>query len=118
MGRKKDTYRRHPTAHYICAVVLENLRKVIAYVRDYEDDFAAQVIHNEQAAKPAQQAGAKRQYEQQARRIKEIDTIILRLYEDNVCGKLSDERFAKMTADYEQEQRTLETSTARTAENS
>ncbi len=114
------TYKRKKgecTAHYIRAVVLEslvleNLRKVIAYVRDYENDFVAQVMHNEQAAKLTQQAGAKRQLEQQARRIKEIDAIIKRLYEDNVCGKLTDERFAKMTADYEQEQRMLEISTA------
>lgn len=113
------TYKRKKgecTAHYIRAVVLENLvlenlRKVIAYVRDYEDDFVAQVMHNEQAAKLAQQAGAKRQLEQQTRRMGEIDTIIKRLYEDNVNGKLSDERFAKMTADYEQEQKALETST-------
>ena len=114
------TYKRKKgecTAHYIRAVVLEslvleNLRKVIAYVRDYEDDFVAQVMHNERAAKLTQQATAKRQLEQQTRRIGEIDTIIKKLYEDNVSGKLTDERFAKMTADYEQEQCTLETSTA------
>lgn len=114
------TYKRKKgecTAHYIRAVVLEslvleNLRKVIAYVRDYEDDFVAQVMHNEQAAKLAQQAGAKRQLEQQTRRIGELDTVIMRLYEDNVSGKVSDERFAKMSATYEQEQKALETSTA------
>ena len=72
----------------------------------------AQVMHNEQATKLAQQAGSKRQLEQQTRRMGEIDTIIKRLYEDNISGKLSDERFSKMSADYEQEQRALETSAA------
>lgn len=112
------TYKRKKgecSAHYIRASVLEsivreNLCKMIAYVRDYEDDFVAQVMHNEQTAKLAQQAGSKRQLEQQTRRIGEIDTIIKRLYEDNISGKLSDERFAKMSADYEQEQKALETS--------
>ena len=41
-------------------------------------------------------------------RISKLDTIIQRLYEDNIEGKISDERFAKMTATYEQEQKNLE----------
>ena len=37
-----------------------------------------------------------------------LDTIIQRLYEDNISGKISDERYAKMAASYEAEQRELE----------
>lgn len=111
--RKKDEC----TAHYIRLVVLEslvldNLRKVIAYVRDYETDFVQQVMQNKESAKLAQVSGAKRQLEQQTRRMAEIDSIIKRLYEDNITGKLTDERFIKMSGDYEQEQRTLEANTA------
>ncbi|MDY3014552.1 MAG: DUF4368 domain-containing protein [Evtepia sp.] len=40
-------------------------------------------------------------------RISELDTIISHLYEDNVVGKLTDERFIKLSHDYEQEQRNL-----------
>ena len=40
-------------------------------------------------------------------RIAELDRIISRLYEDNVIGKLSDERFIKMSHDYELEQSNL-----------
>ena len=43
---------------------------------------------------------------------RDIDDIIKRLYEDNLSGKLSDSRFAKMNADYEQEQQILEASSA------
>ena len=51
---------------------------------------------------------AKRKLEQsQARRAK-LDGIIQKLYEDNVEGKISDERFMKMTESYESEQCTLE----------
>ena len=42
------------------------------------------------------------------RRVAEIDGIIQKLYEDNVSGKISDERFAKMTATYETEQNKLQ----------
>lgn len=41
-------------------------------------------------------------------RITKLDSIIQRLYEDNLNGKISDERFAKMTATYEQEQKDLQ----------
>jgi len=104
------------TAHYIREVVLEklvleNLQKVIAYVHDYENDFVQQVTHNMLAEQVERETQSKRQLEQQTRRITEIDGIIKRLYEDNIIGKLSDERFAKMSADYEQEQRTLKNST-------
>ncbi|MEY8387686.1 DUF4368 domain-containing protein [Oscillospiraceae bacterium 38-13] len=56
------------------------------------------------------QTAAKRQLEQHTRRISEIDTIIQRLYEDNLNGKLTDARFSKMTATYEEEQKKLEAS--------
>ena len=36
-----------------------------------------------------------------------MKVIIQRLYEDNICGKVSDERYAKMVANYEAEQEAL-----------
>ena len=41
-------------------------------------------------------------------RFSKLDKIIQRLYEDNVEGKISDERFAKMSSNYEAEQEQLE----------
>ena len=114
------TYKRRRgecSAHYIRSTVLEtlvldNLQKVIAYVRDYENDFVQQVTENKAAEQMQMLSVSKRQMEQQMRRIAEIDNIIKRLYDDNLNGKLSDSRFSKMSADYEQEQRTLENSNA------
>ena len=45
--------------------------------------------------------------EKDKRRISEIDTMIERLYEDNVLGKIPDDRFSKMMGKYEAEQKTL-----------
>ena len=42
------------------------------------------------------------------KRIAELDTIFKRLYEDTISGKLSDERFQKLSADYEKEQHQLQ----------
>ena len=44
------------------------------------------------------------------KRIDELDGIIKRLYEDNLTGKLTDERFIKLSRDYEAEQNDLKTS--------
>lgn len=42
------------------------------------------------------------------KRIAEIDNIIMKLFEQNVAGKISDERFEKMSAAYENEQKDIE----------
>lgn len=41
-------------------------------------------------------------------RIAEIDRIISRLYEDNISGKISDERYIRMSGEFEAEQKALE----------
>ena len=50
----------------------------------------------------------KREMEQAQTRIRKLDEIIQHLYEDNLEGKISDERFVKLNKNYENEQKTLE----------
>lgn len=104
--------RKGCSAHYIRAVVLEqlvlqNLQRVVAYAQEDEDEFVRQVMENKMAAQIQEQEQAKRTLEKQERRINELDAIIQRLYEDNITGKLTDERFAKLSKTYEQEQAEL-----------
>ncbi len=40
-------------------------------------------------------------------RIVELDMLISRIYEDNILGKISDERYARMASGYEKEQKDL-----------
>lgn len=49
---------------------------------------------------------------QAEKRIAELDKLFTRLYEDNVLGRLSDERFTMMSAGYEDEQKTLKATAA------
>lgn len=98
--------------HYIRAVVLEelileNLRQTVKFATEHENEFA-QHIMNRTLAK--QQEGIKtlqKMLSAKEHRIKELDGIIKRLYEDNVTGKLSDERYMIFSKDYEDEQHTL-----------
>lgn len=112
------TYRNHRnqcSAHYIRVVVLEelvlqNLQRVVAYAREDEDEFVRRVMENKMAVQRTERERSRRRLEKQKRRITELDTIIQRLYEDNVTGKLTDERFAKLSAAYEAEQAELKQS--------
>ena len=101
--------RKGCSAHYIRAVVLEqlvleNLQKLISFAHFNEEAFAEMLLDERRKALDAKQASTKRTLSRQERRIVELDTIIRKLYEDNVCGKLTDERFTKLSAGYEQEQ--------------
>lgn len=112
------TYRRYKkqcTAHYIRVVVLEelvlqNLQRVVAYAQDDEKEFVQRIMEKKMAAHHTEMEQAKRKVEKQRRRIEELDVIIQRLYEDNIKGKLTDERFAKLSASYEKEQTELKQS--------
>ena len=101
------------TMHYIRNVVverivLENLKEVIRYVSDYEDDFVRMIMDADMKQKSRELAQQKRRLAEIQKRIGELDTIFQRIYEDNIIGKLSDERFMKMSKGYEDEQRTLQ----------
>ena len=78
-----------------------------AYVREHEVEFIELVTKKSQAELDRSLKDGKRELEQAQSRIRKLDEIIQRLYEDNIERKISDERFAKMSANYEEEQRTL-----------
>ena len=52
----------------------------------------------------------RRELEKTKKRVREIDSLIQKIYEDNVSGKISDERFATMSMAFEDEQKQLKTS--------
>ena len=54
-----------------------------------------------------EKASCTKETEQCQRRISELDILLKRLYEDNVFGRISDECFTSLSADYEVESRKL-----------
>ena len=102
------------TMHYIRNVVverivLENLKEVIQYVSNYEDEFVQMIMDSDMRQRNRELAQKKKRLAEIQKRIGELDTIFQRIYEDNIIGKLSDERFMKMSKGYEDEQHTLQT---------
>ena len=101
------------SSHQIRNVVVEELlldgiRNITAFARDHEDEFVQMVTDKTRAEVNRSLRDDKRELEQAQVRAGKLDDIIQRLYEDNLDGKISDERFAKMTTSYEDEQKTLE----------
>ena len=101
------------SSHQIRNVVVEELlldgiRRVTAFARNCEDEFVEMVTKKTRSELDKSMRDSKRELEQAQARISKLDEIIQRLYEDNIEGKISDERFAKMSANYEAEQHTLE----------
>ena len=94
------------------ALLLDGIRTVTAYAREHETEFVELVTKKSQAELDKSLRDGKRELEQAQIRIRKLDEIIQRLYEDNIEGKISDERFAKMSANYEEEQRSLESRSA------
>ena len=52
-------------------------------------------------------AARKKELDAAEKRIAELYAIFKRLYEDSVAGRITDERFSELSADYEAEQRQL-----------
>ncbi|MBR5338707.1 MAG: recombinase family protein [Lachnospiraceae bacterium] len=100
------------SAHFIRAVVLEqlvweHLKEVIWYVGRYEDHFRSIVEAKLQAESKEALRIKRKQLEKDEKRIQELDRLFIRLYEDNVASRISDDRFTMMSQAYEDEQRNL-----------
>lgn len=99
--------------HYIRNVVveqlvLENLREVVSYVKAYEDEFVQMVMDADIKQKSKELAKKKRVLSDKEKRYTQLDGLFQCIYEDNVSGKLSDERFVKLSQGYEAEQKDLQ----------
>ena len=109
------------TAHFIrtdllTAGVLSNLRKVTSYAAKHEARFMKLLIEQNEDGDRRRNAAKKKELETAEKRISELSAIFKRLYEDSVTGRISDERFTELSADYEAEQKELKERAARLRE--
>lgn len=109
----KVKFRKKCTLHHIRTAVvrelaLDAIRAAGSYALANEADFIKRVreastIQRDEAAK-----SQRKQLSKNKKRHAELNTLIKKLYEDNVSGKLSDKRFELLSGDYEGEQSELE----------
>lgn len=98
--------------HYISTkaireLLLETIRAASTYAISNQDEFlrkvrAASELRQEEAVKDT-----KRKLNKKRKRADELDVIIKKLYESFAVGRISDERFDSLLAEYETEQKSL-----------
>ena len=98
--------------HYIRNVVLEEIvleavSSLADYVRCYEPVFLYFLAMQNNAEHQINLKVLRQSIGKGEQRIRQIDKAIEELFEANICGKITDERFIKMTASYEKEQKNL-----------
>ena len=100
------------STHYIRVdfleeVVLGEIRRLTKFASLYEDDFLKAVIGHSQQVDEADRKLKEKELKALLARDEELDGLFERIYEDNVSGKISDERFSRMSRRYEDEQKEL-----------
>ena len=98
--------------HFIRDIVLERIvfeaiSNLADFVRCYEPVFLYLMAAKNQTARKSELQRLKTKVESGKRRISELDMIISHIYEDNILGKLSDDRYSRMASMYETEQKEL-----------
>lgn len=88
-------------------VVLGEIRWLTKFASQFEDEFVKAVIGHSQQAEATDRKLKEKELKALQARDEELDGLFERIYEDNVSGKLSDDRFARMSRRYEEEQKEL-----------
>ena len=90
-------------------IVKEDLQKVCEYVFLHEKEFTDEYLSGSKKETDKFQAKMKAELKRLSERQEEIGRIIRKLYEDNVNGRITDERFDFLAKSYEDEGNDLKT---------
>ena len=88
-------------------LVLDNIKQVISYISSYEDLFIKEKLDASLEEQRKEDISNKKLLSQYEKRVKDIDNLIQHIYEDNISGKITNDRFATLSLNYEREQKDL-----------
>ena len=91
-------------------LVLNTIRTVSTYAISNQDEFMEKVRSASQIKQKEAAKETKRKLNKDKKRIAELDNIIKKLYESFAIGRITDERFDTLLAEYEAEQKNLQAS--------
>ena len=78
-------------------------------MKNFEDLFIKEQLAKSTQDELKQISKNKKELEQAKKRIIEIDNLFMHIYEDNISGKITDERFRNLSFNYDKEQKELKT---------
>lgn len=105
--RKTCTSTHYIRVDFLEQIVLAEIRRLTRFACKHEDEFTAAVADYSKKVTETEQKIRQGELKSLIARDKELDVLFERIYEDNVSGKISDERFAKLSAKYETEQSSI-----------
>lgn len=110
------------TSHYIkrrllSEVLLLDIKRVLAMVLTDERKFAKDMSQASEVESVANIKAYRRELAKLQIRLEQLKVLLMRTYEDNVFGKLSDEQFSFLSDEYEKEQADIETRAAELKKN-
>ena len=94
--------------HVLRALILDAIQLASKYAITNQDEFMQRVREASSIQQAAAAKELKRKLGKAERRVKELDTLLKKLYESYATGKLPEKRYEVLSADYEQEQAELE----------
>ncbi len=114
-SKVKSKFENRCTQHHVHTdvirdLLLEVMKATSTYVMEHESEFIEKVRSATELQQESEVKAVKKRLSREQKRIKELNTLIKKIYEDNVNGKLSDKQFEMLLADYETEQSELELS--------
>lgn len=106
-NRGSCTSTHYVRVDFLEQVVLGEIKRLTKFASHYEDDFLKAVMGSTQQSTALNRKLMQKELAAMQARDEELDGLFERIYEDNLSGKLSDDRFAKMSRRYESEQKEL-----------
>jgi small-conductance mechanosensitive channel len=91
-------------------LILDTIRTASTYAISNQEEFAEKVRAASQIKQKEAAKDTKRKLNKDRKRIVELDQIIKKLYESFAVGRITDERFDSLLAEYEAEQKDLQAS--------
>lgn len=77
--------------------LIKSIKQIFYYAKENESQFIKSVLSKSKSEVASNLHRNKNELQQVLERIEKLDGIIQHLYEDNLDGKISDERFMRLT---------------------
>lgn len=110
--RTENNERVCSSAHYaiekdVLILIREMLKAIVEYADLDEEKFIRELTHLHNKRASLDSLKLKNSLEKKESRMAELETLLCRIYEDAVLGKLPEERYQSLSASYEKEKQKL-----------
>ncbi len=95
-------------ADSVMKLIQETLREIVRFSKEDEEEFANIVKSEVESQQSGEIKGQKTRLTACQKRLDELETLLCKIYEDNILGKLPDKRYQILEAQYTKEQEALE----------